>query len=168
MQVLIVRHAPAANSTEWSRKGKADELRPLTGEGRDRMRRIARGLARLTTRLDVVISSPLRRSVETAAVLQECFPFAKREKLDALRPGGDPEGVLARLATLDAQATAALVGHEPDLGALLARLLTGEADAFVDLKKGAVALVEFEAAARAGRGLLRWLLQPAHLRRLGR
>lgn len=165
MQALIVRHAPAGDRATWSKKGKPDEIRPLTKKGRDKMRRAARGLSDVVPKLDFIVSSPLARAIETADILHKQFPSAKLEKLEGLRPGGDPAQVFARLGELDATAAIAFVGHEPDLGALLARMLTGEADSFADLRKGAVALVEFEAAPKPGRGLLRWLLQPAHLRK---
>ncbi|MBI4668042.1 MAG: phosphohistidine phosphatase SixA [Elusimicrobia bacterium] len=166
MQILIIRHAPAGERVQWSKKGKPDELRPLTEKGRQKMRRIAKGLASLVSRLNIVISSPLARALETADILAKSFPSVKLEKLEDLKPGGDPENVFARLAKLEAGAIGAVVGHEPDLSALLARMLTGEPDSFTDLKKGAAALVEFESAVRPGRGALLWLLQPSQLRKL--
>lgn len=166
MHVLIIRHAPAGDRAAWSKKGKPDEIRPLTKKGADKMRKAAKGLARLAPKLAVIASSPLARSIETADILHQHFPSAKLEKLEPLRPGGDPAQVFGRLGELDGHATVALIGHEPDLSALLARMLTGEADSFADLRKGAAALVEFETAPKPGRGTLLWLLQPGQLRRL--
>ncbi|MFA6318317.1 MAG: phosphohistidine phosphatase SixA [Elusimicrobiota bacterium] len=164
MQVLIIRHAPAGERSEWSKKGKPDEIRPLTPKGRDKFRKAARGLASMVDKLDLIVSSPLARSIETADILHKRFPSAKLEKLEALRPGGEPGPVFARLAELEHHKAVALVGHEPDLSALLARMLTGEADAFADLRKGSAALVAFESAPKPGRGILQWLLQPGQLR----
>ncbi|MBI5883601.1 MAG: phosphohistidine phosphatase SixA [Elusimicrobia bacterium] len=166
MQALIIRHAPAGDRAEWSKTGKPDEIRPLTQKGRDRMRDISKGLSTLVDRIDLIASSPLARSIETADILHKRFRSSKLEKLEALRPGGEAAPVFARLAELEGHAVAAFVGHEPDLSALLARMLTGEPDSFADLRKGSVALVEFEAAPKPGRGVLRWLLQPAQLRDL--
>ncbi|MBI5622454.1 MAG: phosphohistidine phosphatase SixA [Elusimicrobia bacterium] len=164
MQVIIIRHAAAGDRAEWSKKGKPDEIRPLTPKGRDKWRKAAKGLAGTLDKVDVIVSSPLARAIETADILHKRFPSAKLEKLEALRPGGEPGAVFTRLGELDSHASAVLVGHEPDLSALLARMLTGEPDSFADLRKGAAALVEFEAAPKPGRGLLKWLLQPSQLR----
>lgn len=114
----------------------------------------------------MIVSSPLARAIETADILHKRFPSAKLEKLEALRPGGEAAPVFARLGEADGPAVVAFVGHEPDLSALLARMLTGEPDSFADLRKGSTALVEFEAAPKPGRGVLRWLLQPSQLRRM--
>jgi len=63
----------------------------------------------------------------------------------------------------------ALVGHQPDLGALLSVCLLGNHDALsVDLKKNAVACVSFQGPARAGKAVLKWLATPSMLRRLRR
>ena len=59
------------------------------------------------------------------------------------------------------------MGHEPDLSELTAHLVLEEAAAFFSFKKGGAALLEFDGPVGAGQGILRWLLQPKHLRGLG-
>ena len=58
----------------------------------------------------------------------------------------------------------ALVGHEPDLGELAARLLGARGG--VEFKKGGVCLIECDGATPGGPGTLRWLLTPRALRAL--
>jgi phosphohistidine phosphatase len=71
------------------------------------------------------------------------------------------------LAGLPTDATVALVGHEPWLSALLARLLgSGEADRFT-FKKGGAALVDVPGPPAEG-GRLVWYVRPKILRALGR
>jgi len=58
----------------------------------------------------------------------------------------------------------ALVGHEPDLGELAARLLGARGT--VQFKKGAVCAIDVDGATPGGPGTLRWLLTPRALRAL--
>jgi phosphohistidine phosphatase len=44
MKLLIVRHAIAEEREDFARTGKDDRLRPLTDDGRKRMKQGARGL----------------------------------------------------------------------------------------------------------------------------
>jgi len=70
------------------------------------------------------------------------------------------------VAAADSKARIALVGHEPGIGALAARLI-GSRQALV-FKKGAIARIDVPALPPAGAGTLRWLVTPRLLRRLAR
>jgi phosphohistidine phosphatase SixA len=85
-----------------------------------------------------------------------------------LLPGTAPLKVLTLLAR-DRSKRVALVGHQPDLGALLSACLLGNQGVIpVDLKKNAIACVSFQGSARAGRAILRWLATPRMLRAMRR
>ena len=58
----------------------------------------------------------------------------------------------------------ALVGHEPDLGELTARLLGARGN--VEFKKGGVCFLQMDGATPGGPGTLRWMLTPKALRAL--
>jgi phosphohistidine phosphatase len=60
-----------------------------------------------------------------------------------------------------------LVGHNPDLEELIAYLISPTAEAAVNLKKGALALVRSARPLACGQGELRWLLTAAQLARMG-
>ena len=62
--VYLVRHAIAAARDE---KWPDDSKRPLTHEGAARMRRIVKGVVSLGVEIDLVLTSPLVRAVETAS-----------------------------------------------------------------------------------------------------
>ncbi len=168
MKLLVIRHGPAGDGERWAAEtGQPDELRPLTGAGRKKTRAAAKGLEREVGTLGVLATSPLVRAAETAVVVAEVFGGPHPEVLDALRPERRPDELLEWLRTLDDGATAAVVGHEPHLGFLLGWLLTGENDAFIELKKGGAALLEFDDPPAGGNALLRWTMAPRHLRALG-
>ena len=71
MRLLFIRHAIAEDRDEWAKSGRPDAERPLTDRGRDRMRRAARGLARLLPRPDLIATSPYLRAAETAAIVSK-------------------------------------------------------------------------------------------------
>src|SRR5581483_8697755 len=63
MRLLVIRHSTASPQGT----GVPDSDRRLTPDGEARFRAAARGLARLVTAPDVLLTSPVRRARETAA-----------------------------------------------------------------------------------------------------
>jgi phosphohistidine phosphatase len=165
-ELLIVRHAIAypRDPKRWP----DDTGRPLTAEGIRRARRAAAGLKRIGKRPNVVLTSPLIRARDTAKILSQAARWPEAVECDALAPPGSLDDVLEALRRHGGKAGCiAVVGHQPHLGRLLAHCLRGDAraEAF-ELKKSAVACLQFEAAPSAGRGVLQWSLPPRILRRL--
>jgi phosphohistidine phosphatase SixA len=78
---------------------------------------------------------------------------------------GTPAAIVAALARQPRDALVALVGHEPTLGSLLARLVEGESGDRFAFKKGGAALVDLPAGPRAP-GRLVWFVKPRILRTL--
>ena len=166
VELLILRHAIAfpRDAKRWP----DDTERPLTMEGVKRARRAAAGLKRIATRPTLVLTSPLVRARDTAAIFRQAARWPQAEHSDALTPGAPPEAVLEVLRRRGAKAgCVAVVGHQPHLGRLLALCLRGDArsEAF-ELKKGAVVCVRFEGTPRARQGVLTGLYQPRTLRRI--
>lgn len=166
MEFLIVRHAIAfpRNAKRWPDDGE----RPLTAEGVKKSRSAAAGLKRIAKRPTLVLTSPLVRARDTAAIFAQAAHWPEAVECDALSPTGSLEGVLEAVRRQGGKAECvAVVGHQPHLGRLLALCLRGNAraEAF-ELKKSAVVCLQFEAPPRAGQGVLAWLLPPRALRKL--
>lgn len=165
MELLILRHAIAfpRDASRWP----DDAERPLTAAGARKARRAAAGLKRIAARPQRVLTSPLVRARDTARIFAQSGRWPKAVECAALAPEGDPEAVLAALRRQGAKADClAVVGHQPQLGRLLALCLRGEAHAAAfELRKSAVACLRFEGPPRAGRGLLIALLPPRALRK---
>jgi phosphohistidine phosphatase len=165
MDLYLIRHAVAfsRDPTRWPDDGE----RPLTPEGEARFRKAARGIRRIVTSVDVVLSSPLPRAWRTAELLEEeaGWPGPKPEPL--LEAGRSPaEGVEVIEAHLDL-ASLALVGHEPYLSELASILLTGRPTSLtMEMKKGGVAHLWLDDDLRRGTASLRWLVTPKVLRAL--
>jgi len=164
MELLLVRHAIAfeRNTRRWP----DDNERPLSPRGIERARPAAGGLKRLTKPPAHVLVSPLLRTRQTAALLTQCAGWPKAVLCEALRPGTPPQKLLALLPR-SRGARIAVIGHEPDLSALLALCLGGRTHSAFTLRKMGVALVVFPGPARAGHGVLGAFLAPRTLRAAG-
>ena len=162
-RIYIVRHAVAAE------RGPAypdDARRPLTPSGMEKFRKVAKGLAWLDVRVDRILTSPLVRARETADILAEFLPGPPPViETDALAPGATYDDLRAHMEEFRRCLSVALVGHEPDVGQLAARLL-GLRHPLV-FKKGAVCRIDMETLPPAGPGELRWFAPPKLLARLG-
>jgi phosphohistidine phosphatase len=163
MRLLVIRHAIAVPR---GTPGIPDDERPLTARGRRRFRKAARGLARTVGRPDVLLTSPLIRALATAEIAAGAWGRIKPAVELALAQG-NPARVLAALAAQPADATIAVVGHEPYLSGLLATLLGGAEVDRLTFRKGGAALLELPGPPAEG-GRLLWFLPPKLLRRLAR
>ena len=166
MDLLIVRHAIAfeRNARRW----RDDGDRPLSPEGMVRARKAAAGLKQVAERPQCVLSSPLVRAKQTAAILTEFAGWPKATECPALVPDEPPDEVFAALAA-QREKIVAVVGHQPGLGRLLAACLPAQVrggvnpEAF-ELKKMGAVLVSFSGTPRAGGGVLNWFVPPRILR----
>ncbi len=164
MRIIFMRHGIAADASEQP----ADELRPLTSEGEERTRQVARGLAAIGVRPALVATSPLLRARQTAEIVaEELAEDAEVADLACLRPGGNYAEFMHWLEHLDRDELL-VVGHMPDIAEFAQRCLTGRVLFSMTFKKAAACCVEFEGEPAAGRGCLEWLMQPSALRRLAR
>jgi phosphohistidine phosphatase len=165
IELYLVRHAIAA---QRGPDYPDDRKRPLTPDGIARFKRVVEGLKDFDVRVDLVLTSPLVRASHTAELLAGGIGGKPRlEVLEALSPGGRMAHVLEAVAKHARRTThIALVGHEPDLGELAARVL--RAQGTIAFKKGAVCCIELDSATPSGPGTLKWLLPPRALRKLAR
>lgn len=117
MQLYLVRHAEAA-------PGEPDEARPLTPAGRETARVLGERLAADGVKPDAVLTSPLLRARETAAVLARAAGLRLRPEPDErLAPGATAEALRAALAGRGERVV--VVGHQPDCGRIAAELTGG-------------------------------------------
>jgi phosphohistidine phosphatase len=163
MDLYIVRHAAAfeRDPDRWS----DDSKRPLTPEGEEEFRLVARGLARIAPRMDVILSSPFLRAWQTAQILAELDSWPAPKSFPVLEPTLPPEKAAQVLEAYSEAGSVAVVGHRPGLHELAAYLLTGKGDGIeIAIKKGGVVRIRFDGSVEPGVGELRWLLTPKVLR----
>jgi phosphohistidine phosphatase len=163
LEVYLIRHGVAeARGEEYP----DDSKRPLTSEGMARLRREAKGLDALDVVFAQIVTSPLVRTRQTADVLSESMKAkAPIVNSDALAPAGTPGAVIQELAKYAKKGSVALVGHEPNMGELAARLIGARAP--LEFKKGAICRIDFDVLPPKGVGRLRWFITPKVLRRCG-
>ncbi len=163
LEIYLIRHGIAANRGE---DYPDDSKRPLTSAGISRLRKEARALAAIQVDFDLIISSPLTRAKQTAEVFSQVMPSRPSITLsDSLAPAGTPSSVFQELGKHMRKSRIALVGHEPNMGELAARLMGARSP--VEFKKGAICRIDFEVFPPKGAGQLRWFVTPKILRKLG-
>ncbi len=158
MKLLVVRHAQALDKEEASTKGIADEDRPLTRKGIHLFEGLVRHLASVDLKLDMILSSPWLRAIETADILKKYQPKLKVKKVDELAGDADVKNTLDVIFQ-DVE-TLAIVGHEPHLSHFMGLLLTGKNSSFIDLKKGAICCLEISGDKDNFTATMEWLLTP--------
>ena len=160
--LYLVRHAIAE---ERGPEYPDDTKRPLTRRGRARMRRAVAGFRALKPGVELILTSPLVRAVQTAEILSTGLDDASLESLPALAPGHSPRRVAEDLAEATSAGVIALVGHEPDLGRLAAWLI-GSRRA-IPFRKGGIARIDVKTIPPGQDGTLVWHATPKLLRSIG-
>jgi phosphohistidine phosphatase len=155
MEIYVLRHGIA----EDARPGQPDAERPLTEEGRDRLRRVlksARG-----TQPSLILSSPYRRARETAAVAAEALGYTGKVVCTrALEPEASPYDAWEEIRAREGEASVLLATHEPLASSLVAFLL-GAPSLEVEMKKAALVRIDIARMRPQPAGILRWMLTPA-------
>lgn len=173
IELYLMRHGIAGALGDGGVLKDAD--RPLTLEGRARIKQEAEGIRKLGLKFNMIFMSPLLRARQTAEGIAEALDLQHKVKtLEALAPGRafvESEGKNAEIfLELGAYQfdRALLVGHMPDLSELASLLLTGHRNLNIEFKKGSICAIEIASIPPRGPGLLRWLMSPKHLRTLGK
>lgn len=172
MNLLVIRHAIAEDKDAFAASGRSDDQRPLTREGRSKMRRAAEGLRATCPRVSVLASSPLVRARETADIVAPAFRVTRVQIVEALRPDRPFEELTDWLQRHvppngeDEDTTVAVIGHEPHLSGLVTWLMMGGRESRIELKKGGACMLRFARELAPGQAVLRWALAPSQLRRL--
>lgn len=173
IELYLMRHGIAADLGEGGVIRDAD--RPLTMEGRAKMKQAAAGLGALDLKFNIILTSPLLRARQTAEAVAEVLDLQHRVKIiESLAPGrafatgeaGHAE-IFLELGAFQFD-RALLVGHMPDLSELASHLLTGNRNLNIEFKKGSLCAIEVASLPPRGPALLKWQMTPKHLRMLGK
>jgi phosphohistidine phosphatase len=173
IELYLMRHGIAADLGEAGVFKDAD--RPLTLEGRARMKQATGGIRKLDLKFNLILTSPLLRARQTAEAVAEVLDLQHKVKvLESLAPGrafiegaGRHAEIFLELGAYQFD-RALLIGHMPDLSELASFLLTGNRNLNVEFKKGSLCAIEVASLPPRGPGLLRWLMTPKQLRLLGK
>ena len=118
-----------------------------------------------------IVSSPARRTHQTAKLFAAAFDAPPRIELWAdLGPGAPSGPILEHLRrTVRApHAEVLLVGHQPGLEQLIGLALTGDSVPLSRFSKAGAAALEFSRAIRPGAARLEWLVTRSQLSAIGK
>ena len=154
MDLFLVRHGKAARPTIAE---PSDYVRPLTARGRDEMHDIGRALQRMNIQPDILATSPLLRTVQTADIISE-YIEADVNEWETLRPESSAIDTITLMKSYIVDSIM-IVGHNPHLIEVVSYLISDGA-AILAFKKGGLACVRID---ESGFGILRYLLTPKQL-----
>lgn len=170
VKLYVMRHGPAEDSAPTGR----DEDRALTPAGRARTRAVAHALSAANEAPLTIVASPLVRALQTAEIVAAVTHLEERVR-EAKEPGGAPGAVeirremapggdkvdLIRELVQSGRKRAMLIGHEPDLSMLVARLVNFAPEQ--GMLKSMVVGVKVEASSDGVSAALRFILDPKSL-----
>lgn len=155
-RLYVIRHAVAEDVAEDG----TDFSRRLTRKGRKRFEKMVERLVEGGMWVDLIATSPLVRTRETAELLAESMGGRRRppvELVDALAPSSSWEAIVDWTARQDV-GSVAWVGHSPCVGKLVA-LTIGDGTASIRMQKGAIASIRLDDGP-GHPGDLEWLVTP--------
>jgi len=163
MQLYIVRHGIAIDREDP--KAPAEAERFLTEEGIAKTKQVAKGIAALGVRADLMVSSPYLRAMQTAAIFASAldYPEHKIRQSESLLPGAEPVAFLRELAREKNASSVFCFGHAPHLDGLLAATVVAPRQ-ITSMKKAGVAFVEMKRISPPN-GQLVWLVTPKLFRK---
>jgi phosphohistidine phosphatase len=154
MNLYLMRHANAGVPRE---KPALDAKRALVKEGKDQCMLMARVLSALKVQVDVIVSSPLKRALQTAQFVGTELGYESKVEISpALGLNADFAAFQNLLAKYADREGVLMVGHNPNLFQFLGRLITGNGGAAIRMRKGSIARVDLDRHPP----LLRWLIDP--------
>ena len=158
MILYLMRHASAGMFRE---NPALDAKRGLVKEGKEQCMLMARVLSALKVQVDVIVSSPLKRAMQTAQFVGTELGYdGKVETANALLPSADFAAFQDMLAKYAKHEGLLAVGHNPILYQFLGRLITGNGGAAIRMRKASIARVDLDHHPPR----LQWLIDPRSAR----
>ena len=120
MRIYLVRHGDADAEIP---EGLGDEARALTAKARQTTFAHFTSLADRMDKLDLILTSPLVRTVQTAQILSLALKHEGPIRAHRSLLPDMPVGAMASVLHDHAGENLVLVGHQPSMGAMAAHLL---------------------------------------------
>lgn len=143
MQLLLLRHADA------NTVASSDNLRPLSSKGREQAKRVARFCKTSGLIPDLILTSPLLRTEETARIVArelDCETLTSR----FLTSGMTPFVAYEELRAYTRFESLMLVGHEPDFSTFAGSIIGAEHAGALHFRKATLAGLDVEALSPGG------------------
>ena len=169
MKLLMIRHGKAEDRDAWAQKKIADSERPLTTEGIEEFTLVSKALLQLIPNLNRIFSSPFKRTMQTAEILQKAYSDTKISATDVLLQGTPWKDVQTFIQKeWSKEGVIAMIGHENHMSTVLASLISATDENSVRFKKGGAALIDLELRETRVTGNLLWFLPPKAVMKLSK
>lgn len=140
MNLYVLRHASAG---EKRPNPLLDKKRPLDKEGKQQCILVGSYLNALRVSVDVIVSSPLKRALQTASLVGTELGYESTIQLsDALAPNATTDAFQKLVASLQVYENVLIVGHNPNLAQFLASIITSSGRPNLRMRKGSIARVD--------------------------
>lgn len=157
MNLYILRHASAGTRRA---NPLLDVKRPLDKEGKLQCFLVGSYLNALKVQFDLIVSSPLKRALQTASLVGTETGYDSRILVSqAVSPNATVADFEKLVAEISIHENVLIVGHNPNLPVLLGSLVT-PGRISIRMRKGAIARVDLTRRP----GMLHWLVDPRILR----
>lgn len=158
MILYLMRHADAG---AFRGNPLLDCKRGLVKEGKEQCMLMARALSALKVQVDVIVSSPLKRALQTAQFVGTELGYDARVEISAaLEPNATFADFQDMLAEYSGHEGMLAVGHNPNMFQFLGRLITGNGGAAIRMRKASIARIDLERHPPR----LQWLIDPRSVR----
>ncbi len=158
MEIYLMQHGPAMPKDQDPEEG-------LDPEGKDRIHASGQALKKMGVVLDAILSSPKKRSKETAAIVAEevGFPLEKVIETKKVKAMAPPDETLEALSELSGAERVLVAGHLPSVAEVASFLLTEGSRAAVQFEMGGCCRIDVDDLPTHS-GRLRWYLTPDQLK----
>jgi len=157
MNIYLIRHGQAEQTSEQ----KPHEERELTHQGIAILKASAEMWKNYLTDIDIILSSPLKRAMQTAEIIKEAFDVKTNIMQEiSLLNGGQTEDLLNLAGSLGLN-DIALIGHQPDIGIHIS-LMIGANEINSRIPPATIAKISFNSNPGIGKGKLEFLIPPVN------
>ena len=158
MEIYLMQHGPALPKEQDPEEG-------LGPEGKERIHASGQALKKMGITFDVILSSPKKRSKETAAIVAEevGFPVEKIIETTNVKAMTPPDETVQALSELSGAERVLIAGHLPSVAEVASFLLTEGSKAAVQFEMGGCCRIDVENLPTHS-GRLQWYLTPAQLK----
>ncbi len=158
MEIYLMQHGPAMPKDQDPEEG-------LSPEGKARIRAGGQALKKIGVTFDAILSSPKKRSKQTATIVAEEVGFSvekivETKKVKAMTP---PDETVRALSEISGSERVLIAGHLPSVAEVASLLLTEGTRTAMQFEMGGCIRIDAEKLA-SGEGRLRWFLLPDQLK----
>lgn len=158
MEIYLMQHGPALPKDQDPEEG-------LNPEGKERIHASGQALKKMGVAFDAILSSPKKRSKQTAAIVAEAvgFPVEKIVETKKVKAMAPPEETIQALSEFSGARRVLVAGHLPSVAEMASFLLTEGSKAAVQFEMGGCCLIDVDKLPTHS-GRLLWYLTPLQLR----